>query len=446
MPDGRDAPEVVQVHLEHRLVRRLLSRFLSQGFQAGLSRISVIEGPGAQPRVVLMGRLAVYGAGAARLHEEIIPVTAIWTEAERESKPLRPLGESGEERTLNQLEEALRDAACRRRRWRSPASRRWSSATSPICVPTLERIADERLAKVKVELAKRGEAEAKSLAELLEQQRKRIAKATAEFDPNQLLLPGIGDEERRERDGRPPPLAEPARAPREGNPRASRSASAPPTTCMRTGWSRSALSISGRRRVDAHGGEIKRDPDLEWLDHVQPVGLVVAPVLLKELGLAPARQTQADTRKSSSTLVGEDSSKPALARSLGLLRAECSAGTRAHVAGSPGGPALPDDLHVRLPEHDTTLSPTWAVAELGGGRQPGSCWCASRRRASIPTRAARSTGWEATPHQRFERLLRETGVFAGSCSLRGMTGRTARTTLSRSCGSSMRRAARPPGI
>ena len=106
LPDGRDAPDVVQVHLEHRLVRRLLSRFISQGFQAGLSRFSLIEGPGAQPRVVLMGRLAVYGAGAARLHEEIIPVTAIWTEAERERKPLRPLGESGEERTLNQLEEA----------------------------------------------------------------------------------------------------------------------------------------------------------------------------------------------------------------------------------------------------------------------------------------------------------------------------------------------------
>jgi hypothetical protein len=32
-PDtGVDAQDVVQVHLEHRLVRRLLSRFLSQGF------------------------------------------------------------------------------------------------------------------------------------------------------------------------------------------------------------------------------------------------------------------------------------------------------------------------------------------------------------------------------------------------------------------------------
>jgi hypothetical protein len=44
--------------------------------------------------------------------------------------------------------------------------------------PAFVRIAQERLANVKVELAKRGEAEAKLLAELLDQQRKRIAKAT----------------------------------------------------------------------------------------------------------------------------------------------------------------------------------------------------------------------------------------------------------------------------
>ena len=44
--DGRDATDVVQVHLEHRLVRRLLSRFLSQGFQSKLSRVSVIYGTG----------------------------------------------------------------------------------------------------------------------------------------------------------------------------------------------------------------------------------------------------------------------------------------------------------------------------------------------------------------------------------------------------------------
>jgi hypothetical protein len=145
-----------------------------------------------------MGRLAVYGGGAARLHEEIIPVMAIWTEAERDHKPLRALGESGEERTLNQLEEALRDVRA------APAmavARIQALVERDIAdlVPTLEKIGNERLEKVKIDLAKRGEAEAKSLADLLNQQRKRIAKANAEFDPKQLLLPGIGDDERRER-------------------------------------------------------------------------------------------------------------------------------------------------------------------------------------------------------------------------------------------------------
>jgi hypothetical protein len=60
-------------------VRRLLSRVLSQGFTSGLSRVCSIIGPGAQPRVVLIGRLALYGAGAARVHEELLMVTAAWT-------------------------------------------------------------------------------------------------------------------------------------------------------------------------------------------------------------------------------------------------------------------------------------------------------------------------------------------------------------------------------
>jgi superfamily II DNA or RNA helicase len=76
LPDGRDADDTVQVHLEHRLVRRLLSRFLSQGFQDRLSRVSIIQGPGAQPRVVMMARLAVYGPAAARLHEEVAKMVA----------------------------------------------------------------------------------------------------------------------------------------------------------------------------------------------------------------------------------------------------------------------------------------------------------------------------------------------------------------------------------
>lgn len=195
--DGRDATDVVQVHLEHRLIRRLLSRFLSQGFQSKLSRVSAILGPGAQARVILIGRLALYGAGAARLHEEVIPVTAIWTEADRDRKPLRPLGESGEEKTLNQLEEALRHA----REAPSAAMARirpFVPRDINDLLPTLRAIGAERIAAVSAQLAKRGEEEARSLTDLLEAQRSRITKAAAGFGP-QLLL-DLNPDERRERE------------------------------------------------------------------------------------------------------------------------------------------------------------------------------------------------------------------------------------------------------
>ncbi len=172
--------------------------FSVQGFQSKLSRVSVIYGPGAQPRVVLMGRLAVFGAGAARLHEEVIPVTAIWTEAERDRKPLRPLGDSGEEKTLNQLEAALRDA---REAPGAAVARIQALVAKDIAelVPTLEKIAADRLKTVEGQLEKRGEEEARSLSTLLEQQQSRIAKAAKEFDPNQLTL-DLVPEERRERE------------------------------------------------------------------------------------------------------------------------------------------------------------------------------------------------------------------------------------------------------
>ena len=157
--------------------------------------------------------------------------------------------------------------------------------------------------------------------------------------------------------------------------------------------------------------EIKRDPDLEWIEYVRPVGLVVAPVLLKELGLAPSRQTQADTAIIAAH-VGEDSSKPGLKHPWGLFT-EVLGWEARHVAGSPGGPELPDDFHVRLLDHDTTLSPTWAVAELGAGNTPWQLLVRIEKPGIDPDARAALEGWEATPHQRFERLLRETGIFVG---------------------------------
>ena len=326
LSDGRDATDVVQVHLEHRLVRRLLSRFLSQGFQSKLSRVSVIVGPGAQPRVVLMGRLAVYGAGAARLHEEVIPITAIWTEAERDRKPLRPLGESGEERTLNQLEEALRDArrSAGHGRRAHPGSRR-QGYRRPRPGPGKDR--GRATGDGSAQLVKRGEEEARSLSELLEQQRSRIAKAAKDFDPNQLTL-DLVPEERREREAdRRHWEGRLTRLERELRDEPERSAQFLRSARASAGTGRARLSLAGIG-VSAMATELYRDPDLEWLDHVQPVGLVVAPSLLKELGLSPLRQTPDRHRRGRrASRTGAVQARPS--GSMGLRR------TGARLGGAP---------------------------------------------------------------------------------------------------------------
>lgn len=202
-PEGADAEGVVQLHLEHRLVRRLLGRFLSQGFQSGLSRATVVLGPGAQPRVVLLGRLALYGPGAARLHEEIIPVTAAWTEAGRGTKPLRPFGSTREEATLDQLEEALRDPR-RASQQVTDRIRAWAAKDATDLEPELKVRAAARKVQVERELAKRGVEEAESLRGLLEEQRDRITAKFAEPEERQLtffgeLLPEEAEQLRRDR-------------------------------------------------------------------------------------------------------------------------------------------------------------------------------------------------------------------------------------------------------
>ncbi len=119
LADGRDAGDVVHLHLEHRLVRRLLGRFVTAGFRHGLERACVIRTAAAtSPRVVLIGRVALYGEGAARLHEEVLSVAADWRARVPGAPPLRALaeGRDAEARVLDELITALppRHAGSRR--------------------------------------------------------------------------------------------------------------------------------------------------------------------------------------------------------------------------------------------------------------------------------------------------------------------------------------------
>ncbi|QJP17930.1 N-6 DNA methylase [Starkeya sp. ORNL1] len=74
---------------------------------------------------------------------------------------------------------------------------------------------------------------------------------------------------------------------------------------------------------------------------------------------------------------------------------------------------MPVSLVVPLPEHNTSLQPTWAVGELGDGAGEWQLLIRVEDAGVDPDQRASLDGWEATPQQRFERLLRETGVFVG---------------------------------
>ena len=78
------------------VAQRLLSRFTSQGLiHHDLSKACLTTTRDAIPRVILLGRLAIYGERAARLHEEIVAITARWTDRDVRGGALKPFGRSG---------------------------------------------------------------------------------------------------------------------------------------------------------------------------------------------------------------------------------------------------------------------------------------------------------------------------------------------------------------
>ena len=105
---GRLDDRTVHLYLEQRVAQRLLARFRAQGFiYHDLSRACLAQTKDSIPRVILLGRLSLYGRGAERLHEQIVPVAARRSEPERRSGPLRAYARDARERTMRLLDESL---------------------------------------------------------------------------------------------------------------------------------------------------------------------------------------------------------------------------------------------------------------------------------------------------------------------------------------------------
>jgi SNF2 family DNA or RNA helicase len=189
---------VVHLHLEQRVVQRLLGRFNAQGFvHHDLSRACLAQTKDAIPRVVLIGRLCLYGPGAARLHEELVPVTARWVEPSQRKQPLSPYGREAELKTLDLLETSLLPANVPepgpvvQEKLRTAAAR-----DAQELLEHLERRGRELAEGARMLLARRAEQEAAAMAEILQQQKKRVAETADRYRDPQLPLNFNTEEER----------------------------------------------------------------------------------------------------------------------------------------------------------------------------------------------------------------------------------------------------------
>jgi superfamily II DNA or RNA helicase len=193
--------DTVHLHLEQRVAQRLLSRFRSQGFiHHDLSRACLAQATDSIPRVILLGRLSLYGHGAERLHEELVPITARWIEPSRRKGTLAAFAREAETKTLELLERSIGGRSIK-----SPGPaiehKLLVSAARDVeeLLPLLEAGAAELADLAIQKLRQRGEREEKDLRETLERQRDRVREELAKSDKSfeQLTL-DFNEEEKRQ--------------------------------------------------------------------------------------------------------------------------------------------------------------------------------------------------------------------------------------------------------
>ena len=174
--------DAVQLHLQHPLAQRAVSPFRTQAFtEEGLARVTVlVDRSSARKRVLALARLAVFGPGASRLHEEILAAAAYWSEGD---DPLRLEPFVTEEANDKALEAFLRvldepevpalDARFVERIVKSaPRDQRALEGH-------LRRRAALRTELARTKLQARGRAEAEAMRAVLAEQRERIRDALA---------------------------------------------------------------------------------------------------------------------------------------------------------------------------------------------------------------------------------------------------------------------------
>lgn len=193
--------KTVHLHLEQRLAQRLLARFRSQGFvHHDLSRACLAQTADSVPRVVLLGRLLLFGRQAERLHEEIVPVAAHWTEPSRRNGRLAPYGSSAEAKTLDLLDQSLARTGAREPS-ETIRAKLLAAAARDIgeLLPQLDLRAERAAVDAEKLLAERGRIEESKLAETLKAQKERVlAELKKQTEAGGQLSLGFSAEEQKQ--------------------------------------------------------------------------------------------------------------------------------------------------------------------------------------------------------------------------------------------------------
>ncbi|WP_339156832.1 DNA methyltransferase [Bradyrhizobium sp. 2S1] len=143
--------------------------------------------------------------------------------------------------------------------------------------------------------------------------------------------------------------------------------------------------------------------------------------MLRERGVTPIRQTPLDTEAAARALRLDPEATPEHDRLLELHDAwtffEQVLGWPAKlVAGSSGGPTVDSALNVTVPEHESLLAPDLVLLWNGEAPEgiPAQALVMLHPSLDAEGRNQFASGeWEASPHQRLERLLRETNIGVG---------------------------------
>jgi hypothetical protein len=176
-----------QLHLGHPLVKRILDRFLAQGFGAhDLSRVcAVIVPKETVARVLAYARLTLFGPGAVRLHDELVVTAAAWPSKGNELSPYKDAATIAKAREAS--EHALATGA--RALTGRPAEQALARAPELFATlwPHLRAEADALAVEARNGLARRARKESDELRVLIERQRSAILAATTELRQTTLF-------------------------------------------------------------------------------------------------------------------------------------------------------------------------------------------------------------------------------------------------------------------